>query len=179
MHRHSLLTLLAAFRPTDDRVAAMHRQTIAFVEAHPACFERHLTVGHVTGSALIVSPDRQQVVLIHHRKLDRWFQPGGHCDGDPDVAAVARREAEEETGLTSLKLLHTGIFDLDVHPIPARGTEPAHLHYDIRFLFEGHPDEPFRATPETRDIRWVPCTDVHRYTESESVLRMISNLLLI
>lgn len=176
MHRHTLLNLLAAYSPADEQEAAMHRQTVEFVTHHPACFERTLLTGHVTGSALITCPDRQQIVLIHHRKLDRWFQPGGHCDGDPDVQGVARREAEEETGLTRLEALSGAIFDLDVHEIPARGEEPAHLHYDIRFLFEADPQEPFQATAETKEIRWVTLEEVNRFSDSSSVLRMISKI---
>jgi len=147
MHRQPLLSLLQQYNPTDPGERAMWLNTIAFVEQQPACFERSLATGHITGSAWIVASNatwanRQQVVLIHHRKLDRWFQPGGHADGNPDVAAVAMQEAQEETGLTQLRFVGQpgeppAIFDVDVHLIPARATEPAHFHYDIRFLIVG------------------------------------------
>lgn len=173
MHRKSLLTLLRAYTPSDAHERAMWQDTILFVEAHPNCFERSLMKGHITGSAWIVSPDREQVVLIHHRKLDRWLQPGGHADGDPDVAAVALREAQEETGLQSLKLLSPTIFDVDVHQIPAKGEAPAHYHYDIRFLFEADTSEAFQQTLETKDIKWVEIEKVPVFTTDLSVLRMI------
>lgn len=201
MHRHSLLTLLRRHHPADAREQAMTQATLDFVTRHPACFERLLIVGeskpgestpgqstrgqsrpgHVTGSAWIVSPDRQWTLLIHHRKLNRWFQPGGHADGDPDVAAVARREAEEETGLASLKLVGrpdepAAIFDVDIHPIPARGDTPEHLHYDIRFLLEADPDEPFGDSDEITNIRWVLLENVLNYTDSESILRMVRKI---
>lgn len=201
MHRHSLLTLLRRHHPADAREQAMTQATLDFVTHHPACFERTLTggestgstlrpgessgpssrPGHMTGSAWIVSPDRQRTLLIHHRKLNRWFQPGGHADGDPDVAAVARREAEEETGLTSLKLVGrpdepAAIFDVDVHLIPARGDIPDHLHYDIRFLLEADPDEPFGDSGEITNIRWVFLENVLNYTDSESILRMVRKI---
>ncbi len=149
MHRQPLLQLLYQHQPTDPLEQAMTQATIAFVAQHPDCFDRSLLIGHITGSAWIVSPDRQQTLLIHHRKLDRWLQPGGHADGDPDVAAVALREAQEETGLTSLRLVNpvgathpeqeVAIFDVDIHPIPARADVPEHLHYDIRFLLDSEP----------------------------------------
>ena len=137
-----------------------------------------MQAGHVTGSAWIVSPDRSQILLIHHRKLDRWLQPGGHADGDPDVAAVALREAQEETGLTSLKLIASteckpAIFDVDVHQIPARNQVPEHLHYDIRFLLEADPDEPFGFSDEIKAIQWFSLKNAYNLTDSESILRLI------
>ncbi len=147
---------------------------IAFVEQQPDCFERSLAMGHITGSAWIVSSDRRQVVLIHHRKLDRWFQPGGHADGNPDVAAVAMQEAQEETGLTQLRFVSEppAIFDVDVHLIPARPNEPAHFHYDIRFLIEADPTEPFVESGETKAIQWVNCSEIAPFTNEESIRRM-------
>lgn len=179
MHRQPLLRLLADHKATDATERAMLAQTITFVSENPDCFCRTLLVGHVTGSAWIVAADGSlpatcRVVLLHHRKLDRWFQPGGHADGDPDVAAVALREAQEETGLISLKLVRPAIFDVDVHPIPARGNEPEHLHYDIRFLFEADPADTFIETIETKDVRWVDLDKIHLFNSSESVSRLVN-----
>lgn len=178
MHRQPLLNLLRQHIPVDSTEQAMTSATITFVEQHPDCFERSLLVGHVTGSAWIVSPNRDYVVLIHHRKLDRWLQPGGHADGDSDVAAVALREAGEETGLTALRLMSrrgelAPIFDVDMHVIPARGDVPKHWHYDIRFLVEADPAEPFGVSDEVKNIRWFSLRRVKRYTDSESIWRMI------
>jgi 8-oxo-dGTP pyrophosphatase MutT (NUDIX family) len=169
----TLLSLLRQHTPADANEAAMTAQTIAFVETYPTdCFERSLLVGHVTGSAWITSPDRQRVVLIHHRKLDRWFQPGGHADGNHDVEAVARREAEEETGLTDLHLVSPRIFDVDVHPIPARGEVPAHLHYDIRFQYISNNQILFGCGAEVKAIRWVSLDEAEELANSESISRM-------
>ncbi len=167
----------------------MTQATIDFVAQHPDCFDRALLEGHITGSAWIVSPDRQQTLLIHHRKLNRWLQPGGHADGDPDVAAVALREAQEETGLTrltviappgadsSLEISQTvPIFDVDIHSIPARNEVPEHLHYDIRFLIEADPDEPLGFSEEIRNIQWFAVETVVNYAESESILRLIRKM---
>ncbi|WP_310587504.1 NUDIX hydrolase [Larkinella knui] len=159
-------------QPATDEERLMLEQTIAFVANQPDCFERHLTIGHVTGSAWIVSPDRQQVVLLHHRKLDRWLQPGGHADGDPDILGVALREAEEETGLENLKVVSSSIFDVDVHAIPARGSEPEHRHYDIRFLLEADPRQPFIQTQETKEVRWVAVNEIQKFTAEGSIIRM-------
>jgi len=157
--------------------------TIAFVERNSACFERSLlagesTPGHITGSAWVVSTDRQSVLLIHHRKLDRWLQPGGHADGNPNVATVALREAQEETGLHSLRLVmglggQPSIFDVDVHGIPALGNVPEHLHYDIRFLAEAEVNEPFGNSDEVKNSQWFTLESLKLYTDSESILRMV------
>ncbi len=185
MHRQHLLSLLqqhldnpATIDP-DER--AMTKATQQFVQEHPNCFDRSLLIGHVTGSACIVSPDRQQTVLIHHGKLDRWFQPGGHADGDPDVAAVALKEAQEETGLTRLRLVAESgkpapVFDVDVHPIPARGDVPAHLHYDIRFLIEADSTEPFVHTDEVQNVNWFLLADAKSMADSPSLSRMLMKI---
>ncbi len=151
----------------------MTAQTVAFVETNPDCFERSLAEGHVTGSAWITSPDGQQVVLIHHRKLDRWFQPGGHADGDADVAAVALREAQEETELPDLTLASPAIFDVDVHPIPARGDAEAHLHYDVRFQFNSNVQIKIGENREVKNCQWVNLDIAEQLADSESVGRMV------
>lgn len=173
MHRQALLQLLHQHVPTDANEQMMTQETLDFVAQYPDCFERSLLIGHVTGSAWVVSPDRQQTLLIHHRKLDRWLQPGGHADGDPNVAAVALREAQEETGLKSLLLAEPCIFDIDVHTIPARNNVPEHLHYDVRFLLEADPGEPLGNSVEIKNIGWFSLDEATGFTDSESILRLI------
>jgi len=169
-----LLTLLRQHSPADANEAEMTARTIAFVEANPNCYQRSLLEGHITGSAWITSPDGTQVLLIHHRKLDRWFQPGGHADGDRDVAAVALREAEEETLLPDVKLVSPAIFDVDIHTIPAKGNVPEHLHYDIRFLFTASPETALGGeSREVKGIRWLSLDDAEQLSNSESISRMI------
>ena len=176
MPRQPLLDLLRSHCPADANEQAMTEATIDFVEEQPNCFERSLLMGHITGSAWIVSPDHEQTLLIHHRKLDRWLQPGGHADGDPDVVAVALREAQEETGLTSLRVLNPSIFDVDIHPIPARNDVPQHLHYDIRFLLEADPKEPFGESDEIKNIRWFLAKELIKHINDASIFRMLSKI---
>lgn len=132
----------------------------ALVEAYrdvlrtgPAAFTRAHLAGHFTGSAWVVSMDGRRVLLLHHAKLQRWLQPGGHADGDIDLARVALREAEEETGLQGLRL-EGSIFDLDRHIIPARGTEPEHWHWDVRYVVRCSGDERPRINSESRAFAW-------------------------
>lgn len=118
-----------------------------------------------------MSPDGSRVLLTYHRKLARWLQLGGHADGDPDIVAVAGREAREESGLSGLRLVTPDIFDLDVHVIPARPGEPEHLHYDIRFAFLA---DSVRVTvsAESRDLRWVALDEIESKSTERSLLRM-------
>ena len=127
-----------------------------FVEDNDDCFERSHRSGHITGSAWIVDLKREKVLLTHHHRLDKWMQLGGHADGDPDVLRVALREAREESGVEEIRALSESIFDVDVHEIPPRGDEPAHLHYDVRFLFEADSNLPLGITPESRPPPTVP-----------------------
>ena len=150
----------------------MRKRLVAFVAAHPDAFSRSLLVGHVTASAWIVDPGRTRTLLTHHRKLERWLQLGGHVDGDPDLRRGALREATEESGLTSLRFASEAIYDLDIHAIPARGAEPAHEHYDVRFALEADPDEPLVVSAESKELAWVPLEALADYGADESVLRL-------
>ncbi len=145
-----------------------------FVCEYADCFERALTIGHVTGSAWVVDLERKQVLLTHHVNLDKWLQLGGHADGEPDVLKVALREAQEESGLQEIKPLSFDIFDVDVHEIPARKGVAAHFHYDIRFLFEADRRQPLQITAESKALAWVGIEEVTKLTQEESVLRMVA-----
>lgn len=143
-----------------------------FITNNSDCFKRELLEGHVTGSAWIVDSSRKQVLLNHHAKLNAWMQFGGHCDGDPDVERVALKEAHEETGLQELLRLEQSIFDLDIHLIPERKDQPAHYHYDVRFIFEANPAASFEISDESHDLKWVNLSDLEQFTSETSMLRM-------
>lgn len=145
---------------------------IDFVASHPDCFERGLKTGHVTGSAWVVDRAGTRVLLTHHKKLNMWVQLGGHADGDSDVFRVARREAEEESGLESVVPVSGQIFDIDVHRIPARGDEPEHFHWDIRYAFRAAGSEAYAVSDESHDLAWIEIRDLPSVTREESMLRM-------
>jgi 8-oxo-dGTP pyrophosphatase MutT (NUDIX family) len=133
-----LSAILERHQAADEKEArdlAVMRDFVARHATDP--FDRRLAEGHLTGAALVVEASGGRVLLLHHRKLQRWLQPGGHGDpGERTGEEVALREAREETGLQGL-VLHPAAprpLDVDVHPIPARGSEPAHLHLDLRYL---------------------------------------------
>ncbi len=144
-----------------------------FVADNMDCFERSLLIGHVTGSALILDNQCERVLLTHHRKLNRWLQPGGHADGDVDVARVAMKEAEEESGLAALTFLTDNLLDVDIHTIPARKSEPEHEHFDCRFLIRSTGADTFTVSDESHDLAWVSMDRITDYTDEESILRMV------
>jgi 8-oxo-dGTP pyrophosphatase MutT (NUDIX family) len=101
-----------------------------------------------------------------------WIQLGGHADGDADVQRVARREAEEESGLVQLVPAVGGIFDVDIHAIPARGDEPEHFHYDVRYAFRATGSDRFTVTRESHALAWIPVGELSAYTDEVSMHRM-------
>lgn len=179
MHRDAVLKLLRAHLPraADAHEAAMTAEIIRFTETHEDCLLRACVPGHLTGSAWIVSPDRARTLLTHHHKLDKWLQLGGHADGDGDLLAVALREAREESGLTRVRAVSAEIFDCDRHLIPARGTEPEHYHFDLRFMIEADPAEPLVISSESKDLAWVEVARVTSLNPEESMARMVRKTL--
>jgi 8-oxo-dGTP pyrophosphatase MutT (NUDIX family) len=159
VHRRPLLELLALYGARNPEEGDCVARVRALVESRPDCFERRCLPGHLTGSAWVLSADRRRFLLTHHRKLDRWLQLGGHADGETDLAAVALREAREESGLGPFALLGAGAaapplpIDVDVHAIPSRPGEPAHEHHDLRFALVALGGEA-RASDESHALRW-------------------------
>lgn len=177
MDRNHLLRLIEAYarrHPDEDETIARVVQLL--VDRERAFHRDHFDPGHITSSAWIVSQETGSVLLTHHRKLERWLQLGGHADGETDVLASALREAEEESGLRGFAQLPAGevvILDIDVHEIPARLTEPAHEHHDIRFLLRVSERQPIeRQVSESKEIRWFPAEGITERFDEESLARM-------
>ena len=149
---------LASHQPADAKEAADLARILDFVARHPYPFDRRISEGHLTGAAFVLSARGDRVLLVHHRKLDRWLQPGGHAEpGEAEGETVALREAREETGIAEVSLHPTAArpLDVDVHAIPAYGSEPAHAHLDLRYLVVAAEGARGRLAPEeSNDLRW-------------------------
>lgn len=146
----------------------------AFLNSAATVFDRSHVAGHFTGSGWVVSADGARVLLTHHRKLDRWLQPGGHADGDVDLARVALREAKEETGVQGLRLEDGDIFDLDRHRIPARKHDPEHWHYDVRYVVRAGADEHFVVSEESHDLAWRDILELSRDANADASVRRMA-----
>lgn len=152
-----LVDALRRHRPADAAEARDRERFLEFVARHPDPFDRRIVEGHLTGSAVVMSGDGQCVLLVRHRKLQRWLQPGGHAEpGERSGEGVALREAREETGLVGLELhpMAPRPLDLDIHRFPARGADPEHDHLDLRYLVVAAGTQIVRHEGETDDIRW-------------------------
>lgn len=160
-----------------DATEQVHLQAMVRLAAQADCTHRSCYVpGHFTASAFVLSPDGRQLLLIHHSKLHRWLQPGGHVDpSDRNLEEAARREVAEEVALTDLTLLGPVPFDLDVHRIPARKQEPAHWHFDVRFLFRASHLEA-RAGSDAWAFRWVALGAVRELESDASVMRAVEKI---
>lgn len=173
--RWPLLAQLAAYDASDEQESELVARLARFVEQEQNPFDRSTPHGHLTGSAWIVDVEFERVLLVHHGKLERWLQPGGHLEpGDANALAGAQREAREETGLQTVALQVGALFDVDIHPIPARVGQPEHLHYDLRFLLKVDPDEAVERAVDAHELRWIELDDVKNWNCEQSLTRMVA-----
>lgn len=173
MNKQDVLALLAAHVPFDDAEKVDLARIGSFVTDNEDFWQRSNRSGHVTASAWVLGNDYRHTLLTHHRKLERWLQLGGHIEDDADLLAAALREAREESGLTEIRPLSSRIFDIDVHLIPARGDEPAHYHYDVRFALLADHRAPLVVSSESKALRWMPIEQLPRLVDEASLLRMM------
>lgn len=171
----SLDEAVAHLRAGDLRhVEHLRRRVLAFCATHPDALLRSCAEAHLTASALVVDPATGRFVVLLHRKLGRWLQPGGHADGDGDLAAVALKEATEETGIPGLVVRRPAV-DVDVHEVHPPGEAP-HLHLDVRFVVEAPPGSSGTQPPgndESTAIRWVAATDLDALDVDDSLRRLV------
>lgn len=171
--RKKLLIDLKKYIPFDSHEKEMVEKVISLIESTPDCFHNNSFPAHMTASAWIIDNGLTHLLFTHHRKLNKWLQLGGHADGEENLVNAATREAMEESGLKSVRPAAPGIFDVDIHEIPARKDIPAHYHYDVRYLFKADKDEPLIVSDESHDLKWLDIKEVAQYNSEESILRML------
>lgn len=166
-------SLVCRFSDFSDGEAVKSRDLVLMLlERSPAPFSRkQFTPGHITATGLVLAPDRERLLLVHHRRLDRWLLPGGHVEPeDPTVLSAARREVIEETGVRLEVDGAAPLAGIDVHGIPPKGKDPYHLHHDLIFLFRAASDD-FQVSPESRGVVWCRPSEFDRYAVPRSVRR--------
>ena len=164
----ALSTAVTLLRDLDE---PEREEFLRFTDAHDDALLRSCVPGHLTGSALVVDPVSERVLLLHHRKLQKWLQPGGHADGDGNLAAVAQREATEETGIEGLRVVVPAI-DLDIHRIESPNEAPHH-HYDVRYLVLAPEGAKAEGNFESTALRWVTLDELDALTD-EPGLRLLA-----
>ncbi|WP_095957417.1 NUDIX hydrolase [Corallococcus macrosporus] len=174
----ALQALLARHVPEDVKEQEDLERMRHFAHALARPFSREQREAHFTGSAVVVDPAGARVVLLHHRKLQRWLQPGGHADVTDagEMAATALREAREETGCRVF--LHPTApqpLDVDLHTIPARRDEPEHHHLDVRFLVVAeNPDALAHDPAESFGVRWLTWDEAMTHADEAPLRRMLA-----
>ncbi len=150
----------------------MRRKFFELTALDPGALDRCTTPGHLTGSALVMNHDATETILLFHTKLQRWLQPGGHADGEANLARVALKEATEETGIEGLQIVDPAI-DIDIHNVAPEGADPV-FHYDVRFLVFAPPGAQPVSNHESQDIRWVPVDQLDEYELDEGHHRLVT-----
>jgi ADP-ribose pyrophosphatase YjhB (NUDIX family) len=148
--------LLSRWTAPSETQETLRSAYVDHLLAHPDGLGRDCYPDHVTASALVVSPDRDRVLLTLHRKARQWFQFGGHLeDADATLAGGALRVATEESGLEGL-LVQAEPLHLDRHEVPFCDPRGGVRHLDVRFLAVADAAEPPAVSEESVDVRWWP-----------------------
>jgi 8-oxo-dGTP pyrophosphatase MutT (NUDIX family) len=176
LDRRPVHRLLDAFEDAADEAALKSRELIRILLEHgEEPFSRgHFTPGHITATGVVLHPSRDAVLLVHHRRLDRWLLPGGHVEPDDgEVWRSARREVIEETGAVLKANGAAPLVGMDVHGIPPRKKEPLHLHHDLIFGFRATAEQ-FTCSEESREVLWCGFDEFARFGLPESITRSIA-----
>ncbi|MFT4709511.1 MAG: 8-oxo-dGTP pyrophosphatase MutT (NUDIX family) [Bacteroidia bacterium] len=172
-------TLLESWVPPNADQEEARACILQFMEENPRnAHLRECVPGHLTASSIVIHSDGKRGLFTLHKKLNRWLQLGGHCDGDANLPASALREAVEESGIDDL-VIDPRIVDLDIHLIPERPAkgdrpaEPAHLHLDTRFFVYAPEGAEYVLSDESHELAWFTAEEIAAHEADDSVMRLV------
>lgn len=185
VHRNDLLEKLSRYKQKlislnsnntlDTKSEITDVETIInFIKKYPDCFDREQSYGHITGSAWLLNTTQEKALLMHHRKLKLWLQPGGHADGDSDILHVAIKEAQEESGIAEVEAIDTEIFDVDIHHVDHGCSHGLHYHFDIRFLLKAKYTDKFVANHESLGLKWNTLDELNQQPDLNSSVKRLA-----
>jgi 8-oxo-dGTP pyrophosphatase MutT (NUDIX family) len=173
LNRATLIQQLEVYKPFDGIESSFVPKFLKLLQKEN-CYTRQNIEAHITASAWITNTSRTAILLLHHAKLMRWLQPGGHSDGNENLEEVMRKEVEEETGLSEITFVYSDLFDIDIHTIPSYKNIPQHDHYDVRFLIEVSPDVKITKNNESNALKWI---EINQIPNDASMQRMKEKLI--
>lgn len=148
------------YLPANEQETVDKATILGYIRSFPHnVLTRQNAIAHITSSGFVVNPTAGKVLFVHHNQRGVWGWTGGHADGDENLAAVAQREACEETGLIHAALLSQNIASLDVLPVAAHYKNGkyvgAHLHLSVSYLLVADDTQPLRCKPdENSAVSW-------------------------
>lgn len=174
---------IVRFQPGDEREAQEQRMILGMIDRlGDVILTRESEIAHMTASSIIVSKDRRRTLMAFHRIYNSWAWTGGHADGEDDFEAVARREAQEETGISGLRRLGGGIASIEILPVWAhvRRGKPvgSHLHLNVSYLFEADDSLPLSVREdENSAVGWLAVDRLDEYVSEPPMLPVYRRLL--
>ncbi len=165
--RQNLIEELNHYNTTDDEKSFIP-QFLDLLKSNRCFYRDHFDPGHITASTILLNKDGDQILMNHHKSLNKWLNFGGHCDGEENVLAVAIRETMEESGITAFKPVSSHIIDIDIHDIPANDKkgEPTHAHFDIRYVMQMTGDQNPVLSDESNSLQWMTIEDALNVSDS-------------
>lgn len=180
--KDKLIQAIQNYRPWNDQEAADKALMLKFLAADSDFSRRDNLIAHLTASAWVVNPERDKVLMAYHNLYNSWAWLGGHADGNYDLAAVAIKEAREESGLTEVMLVSNDILSLEILTVNGHEKKgnyvPSHLHLNCTYLLEADPNAPIRIKEdENSQVGWIDFDDIgNKSTEPWFVERIYSKL---
>lgn len=172
---------LKQYHPRSEQEAADREMILRYIEAFPdTILTRKNGFAHMTGSSMIFNRERNKVLMVYHNIYRSWSWTGGHADGEEDMLLVAEKEAKEETGVGTLKVLAhkagNGLLSaVDVLPVwghMKRGRYvTSHLHLNLSYLFEAEEKEILHIKEdENSQVAWLPVSEIKtKVTEPDMI----------